>query len=44
MREHNRLYVHFMLSFVDLSYVNEVRQQIPITSDKRQDLYRVTVV
>ena len=52
MREHGRGqwenitdgYVHFVLSFVDLSYVNEVWQQIPITSDKRPDLYKVTVV
>ena len=36
--------VHFMLSFVDLSYVNEVWQQIPITSDKTQDLYKLIAV
>ena len=52
MREHDREqwenmtdgYVHFVLSFVDKSYVNEVWQQIPITSDKRQDLYKLIAV
>ena len=36
--------VHFVLSFVDKSYVKEVRQQNPITSDKRQDLYKLIAV
>ena len=37
-------YVHSLLSFVDLSYVNEVQHQIPITSDKRLNLYKVITV
>ena len=36
--------VYFMLSFVDLAYVNEVWQQNSITSDKRQDLYKLIAV
>ena len=31
-----------MLSFVDPSYVNEVQKSVPITSQKRQDLYKLT--
>ena len=31
-----------MLSFVDLCYVNEVQKSVPITSQKKQDLYKLT--
>ena len=41
-REHNKDYFHCMLSFVDPSYVNEVQKSVPITSQKRQDLYKLT--
>ena len=44
MRENNKNYFHLLLSFVDLSYVNEVQQRLHITSQKRQDLYKPTDV
>ena len=41
MREHNKDYFHCTLSFVDPSYVNEVQKRVPITFQKRQDLYKL---
>ena len=38
-----RLY-SFDVVFIDLSYLNDVRQQVPTTSQKRHDLYKVTGV
>ena len=37
-------YVHIMLSFVDLSHVNEFDRKFTITFNKRLDLYKFIVV
>ena len=34
MRQHDGAYIHLMLYLIDLSYLNDVRQQVPTTSQQ----------